>query len=92
MHDRLLPRSWEPRAAHEYKPSRSKAQALIPELEICWGTIAIRQSDGDHRYERCNCPPRETTFSLEGRMEPTRGEEQEAVLQIYFCYLDAHTL
>ena len=51
-------------SAHEYKPS--EAQALIPELEICWGSIAIRQSDGDHPYERCDVPHVKRPFPWKG--------------------------
>ena len=69
----------------------SEAQALIPELEICWGSIATRRPDGDHRHGRCNCPSHGTTFSREGRMEPARGEEQDTVLLMYSRHFHSHT-
>ena len=70
---------------------RKTSEALIPELEICWGSIATRRPDGDHRHGRCNCPSHETTFSREGQMEPARGKEQDTVLQMYSPHFHSHT-
>lgn len=36
----------------------SDAQKLIPDLEICWGSLPIRRPDGVHRYGGCQCKSR----------------------------------
>jgi len=41
---------------NEYRPS--EAQLVIPDLEVCWGSIPIRRPDGQHQCSGCSCPSR----------------------------------
>jgi hypothetical protein len=43
-----LTSSRETQTLGDYRPL--EAQALIPDLEICWGSVPVRRPDGDHRY------------------------------------------
>jgi hypothetical protein len=68
---------------NEYRPD--EAQMLIPELEICWGSMPIRRPDGQHRYGRCSCPsrPQFSNFPTTGRMETKDTGENETVINIF---------
>ena len=74
----------------EYKPSDT--QKLIPDLEICWGSIPTNRPNGDHRYERCTCLSRSEKFIPQGRMETASGDEQDTVLEIFSRHFNSHTL
>jgi hypothetical protein len=73
-----------------YKPA--EAQKLIPDLEICWGSISICRPNGDHRYGRCDCPSRLTSVIPQGRIETARGDEQTIVLDIFSRHFNSHSL
>ena len=74
----------------EYNPL--DAQMLIPDLEICWGSIPTRRPNGDHRYGRCTCPSRLANPVLQGRMETASGEEQDIVLEMFSQHYNSHPL
>ena len=74
----------------EYKPS--DAQMLIPDLEICWGSIPTNRPNGDHRYGRCTCRSRSEKLVLQGRIETASGDEQDTVLEIFSRHYNSHTL
>ena len=73
----------------EYKPS--DAQALILDLEICWGSMPTNRPNGDHRYSWCTCPSK-TTIAPKGRIETLTSEEQDTVLDIFSRHYNAHPL
>ena len=68
------------------------AQKLIPELEICWGSVPTRRPDGDHRYQRCQCSSRNDSFEEKGRMETSTSEEREIVMLIFCRHYNSHPL
>ena len=74
----------------EYKPF--DAQKLIPDLEICWGSIPTSRPNGDHRYGRCDCPSRSTIPIPQGRMEAATGDKQTTVLDIFSRHFNSHPL
>jgi hypothetical protein len=74
----------------EYKPL--EAQMVIPDLEICWGSMPTNRPDGDHRYCRCTCPSRSEDIVLQGRIETVSGNEQELVLSIFSRHYNSHPL
>ena len=51
----------------KYNPT--DAVKLVPGLEMCWGSIPTRRPDGPRRYERCECPSKNTRFEETGRSE-----------------------
>ncbi len=85
-----LTSSRQTKTQEEYKPL--EAQALIPDLEICWGSMPIRRPDGDHRYGRCTCPSRLVDIIPQGRMETSSGDEQDTVLDIFSRHYNSHPL
>ena len=70
----------------------AEAQELIPNLEMCWGSLPTHRPDGDHRYGRCQCPTRAVQFDEKGRMEPGTPAERETVLQMFCRHFNAHPL
>jgi hypothetical protein len=74
----------------EYNPL--DAQKLIPDLEICWGSIQTRRPNGDHRYGQSACPSWSTNLVLQGRMETASGEEQDIVLEMFSQHYNSHSL
>lgn len=86
-----LSASQETNTQNEYKPL--EAQSVIPDLEICWGSMPIRRPDGNHRYGGCACPSREqfTNFNAKGRME-SKSSERETVVNIFSNHFNAHPL
>jgi len=85
-----LTSSLQTKTQAEYKPL--EAQILIPDLEICWGSIPTRRPNGDHRYGRCSCPSRLVDIVPQGRMETSRGDEQDTVLDIFSRHYNSHPL
>lgn len=77
---------------NEYRPG--EAQMIIPDLEICWGSISIRRPSGPHRYGGCSCPsrPEFSEFPHIGRMETKEPEEKEAVINLYSNHFNMHPL
>jgi hypothetical protein len=77
---------------NEYRPD--EAQMLIPELEICWGSMPIRRPDGQHLYGGCSCPPRSqfSNFPTTGRMETKDTGENKTVINIFSNHFNAHPL
>lgn len=45
------------------------ATVLVPTLEICWGSLVIRQTDDNHRYVRRKCASLANKSSLRGRLD-----------------------
>ena len=81
--------------------SRSRTQAhyspedamkLIPELEICWGSLPTRRPNGDHRYGRCQCISRTETFEEHGRIEQMSMEQKETVIRMFCRHFNYHPL
>ena len=74
----------------EYKPGDAKN--LIPDLEICWGSIGTNRPNGDHQYGRCDCPSRWDNVVLKGRIETACGDEQNTVLEMMSRHYNSHPL
>ena len=72
------------------KYSPAEAQALIPSLEICWGSIPSRRPHGDHFCQRCQCPSRMRRYQEKGRIETSTTQERESVLAIFCRHFNAH--
>ena len=68
-----------------------EAQALVPFLEICWGSIPTRRPKGDHFFGRCQCPSRSQRFDETGRMETATPQERESVLNMFCRHFNAHS-
>src|SRR5947209_4105240 len=75
---------------NRYDPA--EAQTLIPDLEICWGSLPTRRPNGAHRYENCQCPSRRMGFDDKGRLEPSSPAERDVVLEIICRHYNAHSL
>lgn len=74
----------------QYSPA--DALKLVPELEICWGSLPTRRPNGDHRYGRCECPSRATKFNENGRVEKMSTEEKDTVIQMFCRHFNYHSL
>ena len=74
----------------EYKPQG--AQMLIPELEICWGSMPTNRPNGDHRNGSCTCPSRSVESAPKGRLETSSNEEKDTVLSIFTRHYNSHPL
>ena len=70
--------------------SPAEAQALVPNLEICWGSIPTRRPRGDHFFERCQCPSRSQRLEEKGRLETSTAEERDVVLAMFCRHFNAH--
>ena len=68
----------------------AEAQALIPSLEICWGSIPTRRPQGDHFFGRCQCPSRSQRFDEMGMMETATPQERDSVLAMFCRHFNAH--
>lgn len=69
------------------------ALRLIPDLEVCWGTLPERRPLGtDHWLGRCECPPRTEKLEREGRLEVTTKKERDTVLEILRRHFHLHPL
>ncbi|KAH8656329.1 hypothetical protein BGZ61DRAFT_500287 [Ilyonectria robusta] len=79
---------WHARRAGDYKPE--EAQAVIPDLEICWGSMPTRRPNGPHRYGRCTCPSKSTDIVSSGRVETSTSDEQDTVLEIFTRHYNSH--
>ena len=69
----------------------AEAQALIPSLEICWGSIPTRRPQGEHFFGRCQCPSRSQRFDEMGRIETATSQERESVLNMFCRHFNAHS-
>ena len=72
------------------KYSPAEAQAIIPGLEVCWGSVPTRRPHGDHFFGRCQCPSRMQRFEEKGRVETSTAEERDAVLAMFCRHFNAH--
>ena len=68
-----------------------KAQELVPNLEICWGSLPVRRPVS-HRFGECECPSKGERIKAEGRLEPAAKEERETVLEIVCRHFNLHSL
>ena len=75
---------------NQYLPA--DAQKLIPDLEICWGSMPVRRPNGIHRYGRCQCESRSAKFEEVGRVETSSIPERDTVLEIFCRHYNAHPL
>jgi hypothetical protein len=83
-----LTSSRETNAQGDYKPS--EAQAVIPDLEICWASMPTSRPNGDHRYGRCTCPSRSAEIIPHGRIETSTNDDQITVLEIFSRHYNSH--
>jgi hypothetical protein len=74
---------------NHYKPE--EAQKLIPDLEICWGSLPIRRPV-NHRFGECQCASKGEKIEETGRLEPATKEERETVLEIFCRHFNLHPL
>ena len=69
----------------------AEAQAIVPSLEICWGSMPTRRPQGDHFFGRCQCPSRSQRFDETGRMETATPQERESGLNMVCRHFNAHS-
>lgn len=72
-----------------YKPE--EAQKLIPDLEICWGSLPTRRPL-THRFGKCQCPSKSERVEEMGRLEPATKDERDTVLEIFCRHFNLHPL
>lgn len=68
------------------------AQALIPTLEICRGSLPTRRPNGDHESGRCNCASSTLEFEEFGSLETTIVAERDTVLQMFSRHFNMHSM
>lgn len=68
-----------------------EAKALVPRLEICWGSNSIRRP-GDHQYGRCQCNSSSASFEEYGTIETSSVSERDIVLAMFSRHLNMHTM
>lgn len=66
-------------------------QKLIPNLEICWGSLPMRRS-GSHQYGGCQYESQSARFDQKGRIETSSITERDTVLKIFCRHYNAHPL
>jgi hypothetical protein len=74
---------------NHYRPD--DAQKLIPDLEICWGSLPTRRPVS-HRFGDCQCPSKSDKISEIGRLEPATKEDRDTVLEIFCRHFNLHPL
>ncbi|KAJ6019708.1 ATP-dependent DNA helicase PIF1 [Penicillium canescens] len=74
---------------NHYRPE--EAQKLIPDLEICWGSLPVRRPVS-HRFGDCSCPSKGEKISEMGRLEPATKEDRDTVLEIFCRHFNLHPL
>ena len=74
-----------------YHPA--EAAALVPGLEICWGSSPERRPS-EHRFGRCSCPSREKTSqdSSPDRVEVTNVVDKDDIPHMFTRHFNAHPL
>ena len=77
------------RTQAHYHPNEAKA--LVPALEICWGSHPIRRPV-DHRSGRCRCVSSDTEFSELGSLEIDTKAEREIVLRMFSRHYNMHSM
>lgn len=68
-----------------------QAKALVPSLEICWGSHSTRRP-GDHRYGRCECLSSSLVFEELGSIETSNIPERDVVLEMFSRHFNMHSL
>jgi hypothetical protein len=58
-----------------------EAQKLIPDLEVCWGSLPIRRP-ANHKFIECQCPSKGAKIEEIGRLEPATKEERDTAILI----------
>ncbi|KAJ6038021.1 ATP-dependent DNA helicase PIF1 [Penicillium canescens] len=74
---------------NHYRPE--EAQKLIPDLEICWGSLPVRRPVS-HRFGDCSCPSKGEKISEMGRLEHATKEDRDTVLEIFCRHFNLHPL
>lgn len=74
----------------QYHPE--EAQKLIPELELCWGSLVIRRPIDSHRNARCECASRNLQPDEAGRQETSTVAERDIVLDMVCRHFNSHSL
>ncbi|KAI0996126.1 hypothetical protein K3495_g12055 [Podosphaera aphanis] len=69
-----------------------EAKALVPALEICWGSYPTRRPDGDHRYGHCQCPSSSKALVEFGRVETSEITERNIVLAMFSRHYNMHSM
>ena len=72
-----------------YRPEEAKT--IIPELEICWGSLPMRRPVA-HRSDECQCLSKGENIQETGRLEPTTKEERKTVIDIFCRHFNLHPL
>lgn len=72
----------------QYYPSQ--AQELVPDLEICWGSISDRRPDGPHRDGTCSCSHKLINYTERGDVEALSSEEIDVFLQMFARHYNLH--
>lgn len=74
----------------QYHPA--EAQKLVPELELCWGSMVIRRPIGCHRNGRCGCASKDVRHDEAGRQETSTAAERDIVLGMVCRHFNSHSL
>ena len=69
----------------------NEAQALVPRLEICWGSYSTRRP-GDHQYGRCECNSSKVLFEESGSMETSTVSGRDIVLVMFSRNFNMHSM
>lgn len=77
------------RSQSHYDPV--KAKALVPSIEICWGSYPITRPNDDHRYGRCQCASRTDRFPERGNLGITNDHKKE-ILNMFSLHYNMHPL
>ena len=81
------------KTATQAKYHPDEVQRVLPEVEICWGSVLLRRPDGEHRREQCRCvsKKRESTFGANGRLEVRSKEERALVVGMFISHYNRHS-
>ncbi|KAI0992061.1 hypothetical protein K3495_g16125, partial [Podosphaera aphanis] len=72
--------------------SPGDAQAIVPSLEICWGSIPVKRPDNNHMFGFCQCKSKKIVFEDNGLQKNPSPEDQKIVLEMFSRHFNAHPL
>ena len=72
----------------KYHPEQ--AARIVPNLEICWGSMPSKRPVGPHRQGACQCLHRADTLPEEGWAEATSKEDKEMLEYMFARHFNAH--
>lgn len=66
------------------------AKKIVPELEICWGSLPHRRLLGEHRDNTCQCDSRSEEAISRGSIETVTAADRDTVLSMFDRHCNAH--